>query len=196
MSGRVYFVQAGEGGPIKIGWTGGSPSARMAALQTGNPELLQLLASAPGAVEDEKALHARFAAARMSGEWFRAVPELVAFVAGVAWVQRAEFGTGLAGDLEEPLLDCGLAVSDLEDIARYLEFGRAFERGHALLLSASRWSEHDRSEARQVSAMITRMLGNGSRGYVLYARAFGEAASNVALDLAGLVSAPATAGAN
>lgn len=80
MSGRVYFVQAGEGGPIKIGWTGGSPSARMAALQTGNPHRLRLLTSIEGTAADEAALHARFADSRLEGEWFAPSADLRAYL--------------------------------------------------------------------------------------------------------------------
>lgn len=66
----VYFVQAGANGPIKIGCTS-NVSARLAQLQTAQPEKLQLLAAVPGGEALESALHAAFAEHRMMGEWFR-----------------------------------------------------------------------------------------------------------------------------
>lgn len=87
--GRVYFVQAGEHGPIKIGWTRGDPAARIASLQTGNPFRLILLVAVPGSVEDEASLHLRFDRIRMTGEWFQPTSELVAFIAAIQWTQKA-----------------------------------------------------------------------------------------------------------
>lgn len=81
----VYFIQAGEGGPIKIGFTTGSPAARLASLQTGNPYPLKLIAAVRGAVEVETELHGRFGHLRMVGEWFRPAADLTAFIAGVQW---------------------------------------------------------------------------------------------------------------
>ena len=79
----VYFIQAGVGGPIKIGCSADAAS-RLATLQVGNPEALRLLATAPGGFAEEATLHARFAAHRLTGEWFRPTLELLAFIAGGA----------------------------------------------------------------------------------------------------------------
>jgi hypothetical protein len=78
----VYFLRSGASGPIKIGFTGNTPMARLSALQTGNPEPLRLLAAIPGVREDEQRLHERFAHIRIGGEWFRAEPDLLAFIDG------------------------------------------------------------------------------------------------------------------
>lgn len=82
--GWLYFLQSGPGGPIKIGFTSRHVSARLAVLQVGNPHPLELLRSVPGNREDERKLHARFASARVTGEWFQPSPELLAFIEGVA----------------------------------------------------------------------------------------------------------------
>lgn len=74
---RVYFAQAGD--RIKIGWSR-NVGARIAQLQTGNPDPVQLLATTPGARSLERQLHARFATARVAGEWFDATDELLAYV--------------------------------------------------------------------------------------------------------------------
>lgn len=67
----VYFVQAGEGGPIKIG-IGADPDERLHAMQIGNHAELFLLAAIPGTAAMERELHERFAAGRIRGEWFEA----------------------------------------------------------------------------------------------------------------------------
>lgn len=74
--GRVYFVQAGDGGNIKIG-VSGNPETRVAGLQTGSDEPLRILATIPGGRAVEKELHRRFAALRVKGEWFRPEQELL-----------------------------------------------------------------------------------------------------------------------
>lgn len=79
----VYFIQRGEGGPIKIG-AASNPAARLSTLQTGSPEPLRLLAATPGSLDDEAALHERFASARLSGEWFEPTADLIALIEQVA----------------------------------------------------------------------------------------------------------------
>lgn len=63
----VYFVQAGDGGPIKIGMTH-EPVKRLASLQTSNHEELRILRVCPCDHSAEAALHARFAEDRIRGE--------------------------------------------------------------------------------------------------------------------------------
>lgn len=76
----VYFVQAEGGGPIKVGMSR-SPSDRLRQLQTSHAERLRMARVV--AVHESKAarmernLHRHFADARLRGEWFRPVPELV-----------------------------------------------------------------------------------------------------------------------
>ncbi len=74
----IYFIQQGDDGPIKIG-TAVDPVARLRLLQTGNPERLTLRGKVEAWPGGEGALHRHFKAARMSGEWFRPGPELVAY---------------------------------------------------------------------------------------------------------------------
>lgn len=76
----IYFIQRGEGGPIKIGITA-SLTSRLRSLQTSSPTRLTVLATMPGTVEDEAGLHERFAAVRLSGEWFEPAEVLLAFIA-------------------------------------------------------------------------------------------------------------------
>lgn len=77
----VYFAQADD--RIKIGWSK-QVSARLASLQTGCPSPIRLLGTIPGSRAVERRLHEQFASLRLSGEWFRAAPELLAHIAAVA----------------------------------------------------------------------------------------------------------------
>jgi len=78
---KIYFIQSGTSGPIKIGYSGGSIERRLAALQTGHPEPLRLLASMGGDRSTEAELHRRFHTHRRSGEWFDPHPDLIQFIA-------------------------------------------------------------------------------------------------------------------
>lgn len=73
----VYFIQQGEDGPVKIGYTT-SIQNRLASLQTGSPYELKLLGFYEGTIEQEKTLHQLFAEERINGEWFDPTPELLA----------------------------------------------------------------------------------------------------------------------
>jgi len=77
--GNVYFVQAGAGGPIKIGWTQ-DIDRRIAELQTANAHKLSLLGMIPGTMEREAALHAQFDHLRLEAEWFQNSPEIFDFI--------------------------------------------------------------------------------------------------------------------
>lgn len=77
MPGDVYFISDGES--IKIGYSG-SALLRLDALQSSSSKRLTLLGTITGTMEDEKRLHRKFDAIRLHGEWFRATPELLAFI--------------------------------------------------------------------------------------------------------------------
>ncbi len=76
----IYFIQDSGTLDIKIGYTATSAEARMATLQTGNPSRLVLLATIAGGRPAESALHAWFAAHRVSGEWFRPASMILAYL--------------------------------------------------------------------------------------------------------------------
>jgi len=66
----VYFIQAGQAGPIKIGkadQTGG----RLRGLQGAHYRELRLLGETPGGLQLERHLHDVLAEFRIRGEWFR-----------------------------------------------------------------------------------------------------------------------------
>lgn len=77
--GFVYFVQAERTGLIKIGYTG-ALEKRLDSLRGGSAERLELLGHLRATRSLEYQLHSRFAAARLHGEWFRPVDDLLDFV--------------------------------------------------------------------------------------------------------------------
>lgn len=79
----VYFIQP-EGEPaVKIGITSNVP-ARLSALQMAHHRPLNVIGIMPGGGREEAALHARFAAHRLRGEWFRLDDEIAGFVAALS----------------------------------------------------------------------------------------------------------------
>lgn len=79
----VYLI---EGGPyVKIGHsTYEGVTRRLAELQCGNPEHLQVLALFEGGLWLEQTLHEYFQGARIRGEWFELVPEIRRLCEGVS----------------------------------------------------------------------------------------------------------------
>lgn len=81
----LYFIQDQTANLIKIGYTSGDDAeVRLKALQTGSPIGLVILLTAPGARQEEAELHRRFSSARVHGEWFRPVPELMLHIIQLA----------------------------------------------------------------------------------------------------------------
>lgn len=74
----VYFIQAEDGGPIKIGWAK-DPDKRLRLLQCGHPDVLVLRRVVAGGTETETELHGRFWQHHLRGEWFHPHPELAKF---------------------------------------------------------------------------------------------------------------------
>lgn len=72
----VYFIQAGDDGPIKIG-VAEKPMKRLAELQVASPVELNLLAVMKGGVDRERRLHTKFAEWRLHGEWFEGCDVLI-----------------------------------------------------------------------------------------------------------------------
>ena len=86
----IYFIQQGDTGPIKIGYTDGSVENRLRTLQTGSPKKLTLLGFITGTQEQEKLLHRFFHAERIAGEWFEPTPNLKAYLLGCILNQQIE----------------------------------------------------------------------------------------------------------
>jgi len=77
----IYFIQCSGTCAIKIGHVSlDEADSRRRELQCGNPSELVLLGTMPGDLGTERQLHERFAAARIRGEWFRPVPDLLLLI--------------------------------------------------------------------------------------------------------------------
>ena len=76
---RVYFIQEGEAGHIKIGWAS-CVAIRLLELQTGNPRVLRVVGLLVGSRTRELEMHRKFKHLRIRGEWFQAGEDLVKFI--------------------------------------------------------------------------------------------------------------------
>ena len=75
----IYFIQNEATLAIKVGYTE-NVKGRLSSLRTSCADRLRLLGTISGGMAEERAIHARFAADRLSGEWFRPSPALVDFI--------------------------------------------------------------------------------------------------------------------
>ncbi len=74
----VYLIQAGDGGPVKIGFTDGPVEKRLRSLQVGSSVKLRILRRMVGGIAEETHLHRMFGALRLEGEWFSFSAEMMA----------------------------------------------------------------------------------------------------------------------
>ena len=72
----VYFIRAGESGPVKIG-TAEDASSRLRELQAGNHVELRIMRQIDGGRAEELAMHRHFERGRIRGEWFQFDPEML-----------------------------------------------------------------------------------------------------------------------
>lgn len=74
--GTVYFIQMGEAGPTKIGFTNRDAKTRLSQLQHATPFPLHLRKEIKGTRRAEKLFHRYFKPERIRGEWFLTSPKL------------------------------------------------------------------------------------------------------------------------
>lgn len=74
----IYFLQAGDDGPIKIGYT--MSVDHIKSWQEGSPVPLKLLATLEGSLEVEAYLHSKFLRFRQQGKWFKGSQEILNFI--------------------------------------------------------------------------------------------------------------------
>lgn len=80
LDGWVYFIKAD--GAIKIGFSI-HPKRRVLDLQTSHHVELELLAWVSTSILTERQAHEKFDHLKIRGEWFRAEPDLIEFIAGL-----------------------------------------------------------------------------------------------------------------
>lgn len=87
----VYVICGDEPEPVKVG-KANDVRARIATLQTGNPQDLRLLYVLPGDAELEWQLHRRLQGGRVRGEWFAGpkLPALLRLVENAATAMVAD----------------------------------------------------------------------------------------------------------
>lgn len=78
----VYFVRAGETGPVKIGCSN-KPANRLLQIGEWVPFKLELIAVMPGSYALETAVHNMFAPEWSHGEWFHQSDRLRQFIADI-----------------------------------------------------------------------------------------------------------------
>lgn len=78
-SSVIYVVSRGSDGAVKIGWTS-DVERRVRELRKETHDTIAILAMLPGDKPNELRLHARFAAERIDGEWFRRSSAIDAFL--------------------------------------------------------------------------------------------------------------------
>lgn len=111
----VYFIQAGEGGPVKIGYAKDF-TIRISKIQADNHEPLVALACIGGDQEVERKLHKQFWRHRIRGEWFRPADEVLAFIAALDPAERLSGGAfGSPEDLEALKAREGLSYAEMID---------------------------------------------------------------------------------
>lgn len=137
---KVYFIQSGQSGPIKIGYTA-NIMHRFTALQLATYMELRLRGLIVGAHSLEQELLVRFKAHRVRGEWFHPVESLLDFISsldttGVELFDRYQFkktphpGYVLQKNAEQEQYVCRSCSTILEgkfanDLPKYIALTRA-----------------------------------------------------------------------
>lgn len=129
-AGSLYFIQVGEDGPVKIGYSV-NPASRLVSLQSAHFERLHLIGLTPGTRQAEENLHAKLARFALGHEWYAATAEIFA-------------------EIEEPVARVHVTL-DAAVIARE-HLGRAI----ALLRGSDR--ERGAEELRCVLTLLTEAL--------------------------------------
>lgn len=96
----IYFAQAGDCGPVKIGWSS-NVAGRLRTLQSCHYEDLTLFRTIEAPQMSEKFLHSIFRIGRIRGEWYRYHPEmhtvdLARHISAVEDIRAGRISSGLS----------------------------------------------------------------------------------------------------
>lgn len=139
----IYFIQQGEGGPIKIG-SAENVTCRLISLQIASPVELKLLAIQTGSGSEEKELHRQFRTLWIRGEWFKPRKRLMSYIASIAGrpkklkKKRRRLGPGEM----HPPKSWVAAVEDYRsgDAERIKQVGDSFSKMPVLIEKFKEWS--------------------------------------------------------
>lgn len=129
----VYFIQAANGGPIKIG-KADRPDRRLKQLQAAHPYPLVILAVCRGGFLAEREVIHRFAHKRLQGEWFEPDDKLLALIADLPTWEAVEAGAECPEIVNSnikviaALYDAGYTFADLAEL-----IGCSRQRAHQIL---------------------------------------------------------------
>lgn len=154
----IYFVQDGEDGPIKIGYSD-DVVRRIAELSIGAHRELRVLLVISGEIEQEKQLHDRFSFAHKKGEWFWPVNELLSFIDKYK-LSMVESPTEIPAHLIQlppldevricELWDKGISLNGIcLDIFRHKPSGRQYARVREIIIKSGRTQRVGRTTHRQ-----------------------------------------------
>lgn len=129
---HVYFIKSEEG-HVKIGCSV-RPEDRLLATTEWMPSKVWIEATLPGSYRIEGLLHKKFAADRISGEWFRASPRLLAMIDDVK--------AGRPIDLD--LTEGEAAFDSRSDARRKAVLGSKMTRAERKHLGRYAWNERPR----------------------------------------------------
>ena len=133
----VYFIQAGENGPIKIG-TSTVPQIHLDRLQQGNHEELNLVAEIPGERNLEKKVRADLEAFERGRQWFYPTDEVLDYIEKMQLIEYDMVdGVPLAilwRDSEDGETDhCPFVVSDINMKGRMVITKRSVRKRGCLI---------------------------------------------------------------
>lgn len=83
--GFIYAIEIAEW--VKIGWSN-DPIRRFAKLKTDVPLPARLIGAIAASIDEEKEVHHRLAAFRVSGEWFKHIDAVREFTSGLPPIER------------------------------------------------------------------------------------------------------------
>lgn len=162
-SGWIYFAQARNGGPVKIGFAA-DPAKRMQHLQVGSPAKLWFVGKKPGTQEQERALHVLAHSEHSHGEWFRATERLEEIITAELGRRPSRLRLGKLeqgdtihpGALLEQLCKLCLGAKDEQEVVRELIVGICYHCAKRL------WGYHEagelfRAERARRDAMVERI---------------------------------------
>lgn len=78
---KIYFVQVGMDGPIKIGFAKTDAAKRIRALMTISPHTLRWIGVFEGPTTDERHAHELLKDSWLRGEWFNPTAQVLEFIA-------------------------------------------------------------------------------------------------------------------